>query len=353
MELDKYIGIDVHSSTLVVNVRDARGKVVQETIVPTTSDAILQCVSGLRGQLHIAFEEGTQAQWLHDVLRRRVNDVMVCDARENRFMQAGSKGDRMDAAKLSHLRRMGALKAVYHNGHGTASLRELVRSYDGLVEDSVRVMNRIKAIYRARAIATPGTAVYRMKERESYLAQLTDRGARQRAESLGQQLETLLGLRHQAERAMVTEARRHGVYRVLRTVPQLGPVRVARLIAIVDTPHRFANKARFWTYCGFAVVTHTSADHTFVAGRLVASRKAPATRGLNKDHNHKMKEIFKSAAIRARAHGPLATYYAGLQAAGMRPEVATITLARKLAAITLAVWKKGEAFDPEKLMKSA
>ena len=352
MELDKYIGIDVHSSTLVVNVRDALGKVVQESTLPTTGDAILQCLSGLRGRLHVAFEEGTHAQWLHDVLRRRVDDVLVCDARANRLMQDGSKGDRIDAAKLSYLRRMGALKAVYHDGHSTATLRELVRSYDGLVEDSVRVMNRIKAIYRSRAIATEGTAVYRMRERESFLDQLSDRGARQRAECLYQQLETVLGLRHQAERSMVTEARRQTAYRVLRTVPQLGPVRVARLMAIVDTPHRFANKARFWNYCGFAVVTHSSADHKFIDGRLVASRKPLATRGLNKDHNHKMKEIFKSAAIRARAHGPLAAYYAGLRTAGMTPEVATITLARKLGAITLAVWKKGEAFDPKKLMKS-
>jgi hypothetical protein len=50
MELDKYIGIDVHSSTLVVNARDAYGKVVFQGTVPTSRDAILQCVGGLRGR---------------------------------------------------------------------------------------------------------------------------------------------------------------------------------------------------------------------------------------------------------------------------------------------------------------
>ena len=54
--------------------------------------------------------------------------------------------------------------------------------------------------------------------------------------------------------------------------------------------------------------------------------------------------------MKARVQGPFATYYAGLVARGMKPEIATITLARKISATTLAVWKKGVAFDPKKLM---
>jgi len=350
MELDKYIGIDAHSSTLVVNARDAFGKMILQSVVPTNAEAIVQCIGGLRGRLHVTFEEGTHAQWLYDVLRRRVDDVLVCDPRESRLMQDGSKGDRIDAGKMSHLLRIGALKAVYHGRHGTAVLKELVRSYDGLVEDSVRVMNRVKAIYRSRAIATPGGSVYRTTERESYMEYLKDPGAVKRVDLLYEQLDTLNALRRQAERAMVGEARRHPAYRLLRSIPQLGPIRIARLISIVDTPHRFPNKAAFWNYCGFAVVLHTSAERKFVDGQLVRSQKMVATRGLNKDHNPKMKEIFKSAATKARVCGPFAGYYAGLLARGMKQELATVTLARKISAITLAVWKKGEAFDPKKLM---
>ena len=351
MELDKYIGIDVHSSTLVVNARDAFGKVILESVVATNAEAIVQCIGGLRGRLHVTFEEGTHAQWLYDVLRRRVDDVLVCDARESRLLQDGSKGDVIDARKMSHLLRIGALKAVYHERHGTAALKELVRSYDGLVEDSVRVMNRIKAIYRSRAIAVPGSSVYRTTEREGFMEHLKDDpGAWKRVGLLYEQLDTLKELRQKAERSMVTEARRHPAYRLLRSIPQLGPVRVGRLISIIDTPHRFPNKPTFWNYCGFAVVLHTSAERKFVDGQLVRSQKMVATRGLNKDHNPKMKEIFKSAAIKARVRGPFAAYYSGLTVRGMKQELATITLARKIAAITLAVWKKGERFDSKRLM---
>jgi transposase len=352
MELDKYIGIDAHSSTLVVNARDAFGKVILQSVVPTNAEAVVQCIGGLRGRLHVTFEEGTHAQWLYDVLRRRVYDVLVCDTRESRLLQDGSKGDVIDAGKMSHLLRIGALKSVYHDGHGTATLKELVRSYDALVEDSVRVMNRIKAMYRSRAIPTTGQAIYGSTRRESFVEHLKDAGASKRVRLLYEQLDTLSELRRQAERSMVTEARRHPAYGLLRSIPQLGPVRVARLISIVDTPHRFPNKATFWNYCGFAVVLHTSADHQFVDGQLVRSQKRVTTRGLNKDHNPKMKEIFKGAATKARVHGPFAAYYEGLLARGMKPELATITLARKISATTLAVWKKGERFDPKKLMQT-
>jgi transposase len=244
---------------------------------------------------------------------------------------------------------MRALKPVYHGQHGTATLKELVGSYDALVEDSVRVMNRIKAIYRSRAIPTPGKSVYGRDDRASVLAQLREAGARQRAQYLLEQLDTLLELRRQAERSAVNEARHHPAYRLLRSIPQLGPVRIARLIAIVDTPHRFPNKSAFWNYCGFAVVTWMSAERQFIDGKLMRSKKAVATRGLNKDHNPRMKELFKSVATKARTRAPFQEYFDGLVAGGMKQELATITLARKIAAITLAVWKKGEAFDPKKL----
>ena len=38
---------------------------------------------------------------------------------------------------------------------------------------------------------------------------------------------------------------------------------------------------------------------------------------------------------------------------GLRPELARVTIARRIAAITLAVWKGGEVFDAKKLIRLA
>ncbi|MGH7544952.1 MAG: hypothetical protein ACREKI_02075, partial [Gemmatimonadota bacterium] len=40
-----------------------------------------------------------------------------------------------------------------------------------------------------------------------------------------------------------------------------------------------------WAYAGLAVVTRSSADYAFVAGQPVRRRRAPLTRGLNRNHN--------------------------------------------------------------------
>ena len=52
------------------------------------------------------------------------------------------------------------------------------------------------------------------------------------------------------------------------------------------------------------------------------------------NHNHEMKEIFKGAATRASCGvGPLRDFYGALLGKGMKPEMARLTLARKIAAI--------------------
>ena len=74
----------------------------------------------------------------------------------------------------------------------------------------------------------------------------------------------------------------------------------------------------------------------------------------NKDYNHDLKGLFKGAATRASVKpGPFHDFYAALLATGMKPEMARLTLARKIAAITLTLWKRGERFDAEKLKAQA
>ena len=46
-------------------------------------------------------------------------------------------------------------------------------------------------------------------------------------------------------------------------------------------------------------------------------------------------------------------FYTALLAKGMKPEMARLTLARKIAAITLTLWKKEERFDVEQLKTQA
>jgi transposase len=303
----------------------------------------------MRGAVHVAFEEGTQAQWLHDLLVPLVESVTVCDRRGQR--RQGNKGDQTDADHLSHLLRTGGLRAVYHGGGADrGALKELTRTYRNIVEDSTRVMLRLKSLFRARAIRTPGQRVYNPETRAEWLAKLPDRATRFRAELLYAELAVLRELRPKARAAMLAEARRDPAWTVLRSIPFIGPVRVALLLATMQTPWRFRTKRNLWAYAGLAVVTYSSSDHDFIAGRPVRRRRAPLTRGLNRNHNRVLKDVFKGAAIAAIGRpGPLQDLYRGMLSRGLREELARVTLARKLAVITLQLWKQGEPFDPAKL----
>jgi transposase len=349
MKCDKYMGMDVHQAMTVVVVLDADGKVILETMVATEAAATIRLVQSLSGPLHVTFEETTQAGWLYDVVRSFVAEVIVCDPRHNRLLSEGSKADKTDARKLADLLRTGMLRSVYHGHEATRKLKELVRGYETLSIDTQRTMVRIKAMYRGRGIATPGRGVYQGKQRELWLQRLTEPGLQQRVKWLYQQLDHLGSLRRQAKQVMLAESRKHRAVSLLRTIPQLGPIRAALIVATIDTPHRFRTRQQLWSYSGLAVVTHMSSEYVIKDGRVVRSRKPMCTRGLNRNCNRRMKDVFIGAATGGCQTEPYRSYVQGLEGKGIRKEMARITLARKISAIALRIWKKGETFDPTKL----
>ena len=164
----KYVGLDVHQAMTVATVRSEGGRVIARSVVETSDASIREFFSAMAGSVHVVFEEGTQAQWLYDLLSPRVDRVIVCDRRGEK--RSGNKGDQVDADELSEQLRCGGLRAVYHGAHGRADLKELTRAYRNLVEDSTRVMLRLKALFRARAIRTTGSGVYQPKGRAAWVA---------------------------------------------------------------------------------------------------------------------------------------------------------------------------------------
>jgi hypothetical protein len=102
-------------------VRDGNGRIIAQSILPTEDAALLEFVAGMRGAVHVAFEEGTQAQWLHDLLSPRVSRVVVCNRRGS--AKQGNKGDWVDAGELADRLRAGRLRAVCHGRSDRPSQR--------------------------------------------------------------------------------------------------------------------------------------------------------------------------------------------------------------------------------------
>src|SRR5580704_2446817 len=221
----KYIGMDVHKEATVIAVLNESGKLVMESVIETKASSILQFIHGLRGELHVTWEEGTWAAWLYDLLQPQVQHIVVCNPRRNAFLKEGSKSDK---------------------------------------------------VYAARA-------------REEWMSKIPQAGVRRRAELLYQQLDGLQALRRNVRPEFLAESRKHKAAKLLRQIPCIGPIRAARLIALMQTPHRFRSKQQLWTYSGLGIETHDSAQYRYVGGQVLRSKKPQQLRGLNQNHNHEMK----------------------------------------------------------------
>jgi transposase len=348
--MDKYIGIDVHARSCTLAVVDGSGKRVGQHVIETNGESLIECLRMIPGQRHLCMEEGTQSAWLHEILSPHVQELAVVGVSDSR----GPKSDERDAFTLAEKLRLGALdKRVFKDLGPFRKLRELGRVHFMVVRDVVRTQNRIKSLLRSRGVPVEGKTVYGPDGRQEYLDKLPD-GTRAAATTLFAQYDALQEIRKRAEKELLAEARLHPVTTLLGTCPGIGPIRAAQLVPIVATPHRFRTKRQFWSYCGLGIVMRSSSDWVRDKAGGWQRAKVQQTRGLNYTHNHHLKAIFQGAAttILMQWHDdPLYHDYQRLLAGGTKPNLAKVTLARKIAAIVLSMWKAEEAYDPDKHRK--
>jgi hypothetical protein len=138
MDSKKYIGMDVHKEAISIAVLNASGKLVMESIIATKAITIVEFLEGLRGELHVTFEEGTWSTWLYDLLKPHARKIVVCNPRRNALLKEGSKNDRIDARKLAELLYTNMLRPVYHGENGV----NLERTGTGLSDHQPRCRPR-------------------------------------------------------------------------------------------------------------------------------------------------------------------------------------------------------------------
>jgi hypothetical protein len=346
--MERYIGLDAHGTSCTFGVIGPSGRKLRQDVVETNGKALVSHLQSIPGRKHLCLEEGTQSAWLYEILSPHVEEIVVAGI----TMSRGQKSDVLDAFKRAEELRTGTIETpVYKAPRAYSRLRELARVHSMLVRDVVRVQLRIKVMYRARGIATPGKTIYNPKGREQWLKQLPT-SFRWATAKLHETYDCLLELKREAEQELLRESRKHPISKLLSTAPGLGPIRVAQLLPIVITPHRFRTRSQFWAYCGLGIVMRSSSDWVQVKNGGWVRAQVQQTRGLNRNHNSTLKNIFKGAAttIVTQLHGdPLYEHYLKQTSGGTKPNLAKLTTARRVAAIVLRMWKKEETYDPGKL----
>lgn len=345
--MDRYIGIDAHSKSCTVAVMGPSGKRIKQQVLDTQAKVLIDFMKGVAGDKYVCIEEGELAAWLVEVLSPHVKEISVVQPTKPQ----GRKSDEDDAWALAEQIRVRA-KATYVFKPTTQyrSLREAVRTHGFAVKDQARSKNRFRALLRSRGISNLDESIYDPSQRENWIGKLPP-AYHPRAAWLGRRLDMATEAYDEALQWLKKQARSCQDVKRLMTVVGLGEIRAAQIVAIVVTPHRFRTTRKFWSYCGLAIVTHASAEWARAAkGRnWERIQNRVQTRGLNRNMQPMLKSIFKGAALTALAgSNALREHFDRLVAQGTPNHLARLTIARRIAAATLAIWKKKEEYDPSK-----
>ncbi|HBR16868.1 MAG TPA: hypothetical protein DD725_04560 [Deltaproteobacteria bacterium] len=120
----------------------------------------------------------------------------------------------------------------------------------------------------------------------------------------------------------------------LKTIPGIGQIQAAKITSQVIDPKRFADKYKYYSYCG--LVRHKRISD----GKEYGSRRIWGNRIL--------KCVDKMAGLSAlKGNSGLRKYYDYLRSKGISHDNAYNAVCRKIAAISLSVWRNSERYNDE------
>jgi transposase len=334
-----YIGMDAHISSLDFAVINDAGRQVKAAQVTTSVNNLMEFVRKVTPPRIVYMEEGTLAAWALEVCTRFGEKLVITNPKENHWIGlSGQKDDAIDALKLAQLARGGYVKEVHHPLGERRRFRELMVAYFDTVRSTTRIKNKIKAKFRQNGVLCTGSTVYLKSHRKDWKNKLPqDATVQLIVEALWRQLEQTeqneIDLLHAAK----VQAKHYPEIKHFKAVPGIGFIHAATISAIIETPHRFADKRKVWMYAGLGLMTRSS-------GGKLSSEK------LTTDYNRLLKcTVIQAAeaAIRTKDNPFRQKYLDMTMLRGVPPHRARLTVARQMLATMWAMWKKGEKYQPQ------
>lgn len=323
---DHYIAIDWSAKNMAIARMTCKSSKI--TTIETSSDVgdLQVYLRDLKGNKILTIEETTTSQWLYTELNDYVDKIIICDPNRNKLLSEGPKNDKIDSIKLVKLLKAGLLKEVYHSAENFLYLRKLVSGYEDLVKSGVRLKNQRYSLLRAC-----GKTGYEEKDIE-----LENKVDQYVLKCLDRQIKVYEEEKKGYENEFKKLSQKYPEIRHQRSLPGIDIINGVKIVARVVSPHRFPDKGHYLSYAGLIKLNKISGERSY-------GKKNPR-------YSRQLKHIYKIGVFAAiGGNNPINDYYNYLiKEKGYSEFNARHAACRRLAILSLGVFKSGKDYKPEK-----
>jgi transposase len=246
-----YTGIDLHKKTCFITTVDEVGGIVKRVQLQNVAEWIKAYFDGLKEQTKIVIESMASWYWLYDLLVGKGFEVVISNpAKTKAIASAKIKNDKIDSHMLAQLLRAGLIATVHVSNPKVREFKELLRHRQRLVQDSIRMKNRIHMLLMKNNCQIPCRDLFGLRGL-NYLKEVA------LPDYHRAQVDTYLNLyKHLHEqiealtKAIDEVARGHSAAQLLMTIPGIGPITAMFIIAEVEDISRFPSYRHLASYAG-------------------------------------------------------------------------------------------------------
>jgi transposase len=335
MNINHYIGFDVHKKSISYCVKNADGKIIEEGKLQATHQTLREWARQRTEPWHGAMEATLFSGWIYDALKPFATELQMGNPSMMKAIGAAKKkNDQLDARKIADLVRCNLLPVCYVAPPEMRDLRRLLRYRNLVVGQAVQMKNRMSGLLMEVGAEYSKQRLHGAK----YFFQLLDQ-----LEEVPESVKDLLRLSRGAletfaatQRQLLDRLQKDPVLvkrvNLLKSIRGVGEVTALTWALEICDPWRFPSIGDAQSYCGLTSALKSSAGK---------QQRGP----LSKQRNAYLQTVLIEAAkLAPRWNQPLAELHERELQRGDRNR-ATLAVARKLVAYLLAVDKSGKRFE--------
>jgi transposase len=335
-----YVGVDWHKRTSMwVAINEEREKVYEKVwdCTPVAIQAAIASLPAVPAETKLAVEPVCGWRWMTTICTETGIDVRIANTIKLRqIAESGQKTDKNDALTLAELLRADYLPEAYKVPDDIYELRMLVRERAHFITQSTATKCRIHSVCTARG--NHATADKPLQKAGWDTLYTPESGLYEMFKSLEETATHVANL----EKQIAGIIKETGTYKILLSLPGVGPVTAAALYAEVGDFRRFKTPSALISYAGIYPKERSSGDTKRYGSIAKAGSKV-------------LRYSIIEAAMRVRdtekSHN-LYTHYASAKDRNKTAKQARIVVAHKLLTIAWHLVNRGINYD-DHLVKPA